>query len=273
MRSSISWIPNSARQRGRLALLAAVVALLTGCSSSPVQANAEWAKSGGSLGDDNGYDVAVNGTDGSVWVTGDISGPGLFNAGQEDEISTPSFGGADIFLARYASDGGLSWVAIAGGTSREEGWSVAVDSARDAAVIGGYFEGTATFGQGQSHETTLVAAGGWEDADLFVARYDVDGQLAWAKRSGSRKPEITTAVAVDPRDGSVVVAGVYLDPFVFGAGEENSAGIGNGLIFVAKYASDGKVIWARGVAGVDPEDTYISGNVQNLAVNGTDGSI
>ncbi|MBI3191794.1 MAG: hypothetical protein HYZ36_03935, partial [Pedosphaera parvula] len=192
---------------------------------------------------------------------------------QEGEISTPSLGGADIFLARYAADGSLSWVATAGGESREEGHSVAVDSTRNAAVIGGVFVGTATFGQGQSHETTLVAGGGWEDADLFVARYDVDGQLAWAKRSGSRKPEITTAVAVDPRDGSVVVAGVYVDSMVFGAGEENSVAIGKGLIFVAKYASDGAVIWARGVAGVDPEDTSISGNVQNLAVNGTDGSI
>ena len=57
---------------------------------------------------------------------------------------------------------------------------IAVDGSGNSYVTG-YFQGSATFGQGQANQTTLTAAGG---SDIFVAQYDSSGALQWAKRAG-----------------------------------------------------------------------------------------
>ena len=53
-----------------------------------------------------------------------------------------------------------------------------------SSLVTGMFGGTATFGPGEPEETTLTPAGG---ANIFVARYNPDGTLAWAKRAGGER--------------------------------------------------------------------------------------
>ena len=61
-----------------------------------------------------------------------------------------------------------------------EGCGIAVDGSGNSYVTG-FFNGTATFGQGQANQTTLTSAG---SDDIFVAQYDSKGVLQWARRAG-----------------------------------------------------------------------------------------
>ena len=48
----------------------------------------------------------------------------------------------------------------------------------------GNYQGTATFGSGEPNETQLPSSATGGDS-MFIAKYDSDGTLAWAKRATS----------------------------------------------------------------------------------------
>ena len=102
-------------------------------------------------------------------------------------------------------------------------------------VVTGYFYGSATFGPSEPNQTVLTSAGG---EDIFIARYNPDGTLAWAKRSGGVSSDYGWGITT-LSDNSTVVTGVFYDSATFGPGEPNetiltSAG---GLdIFIARFA-------------------------------------
>jgi hypothetical protein len=54
-------------------------------------------------------------------------------------------------------------------------------SERGESYVTGFLNGTATFGQGEPHHTTLTPAG---EIDMFVAKYDRRGRLLWATQAG-----------------------------------------------------------------------------------------
>ncbi|MCX6647487.1 MAG: PKD domain-containing protein, partial [bacterium] len=79
-----------------------------------------------------------------------------------------------------AESGNLIWVKRAGGTSTDQGYGITTLS-DNSTVVTGWFEGSATFGPGEPNQTVLTSAGTMGYEDIFIARYNPDGTLAWAK--------------------------------------------------------------------------------------------
>jgi len=75
---------------------------------------------------------------------------------------------------------GVGFLSTAGSALGDHCYGVAT-FADGSSVITGEFSGTCTFGLGEPGVTTLIAAGSF---DMFVARYNADGSLAWARRAG-----------------------------------------------------------------------------------------
>jgi hypothetical protein len=48
-------------------------------------------------------------------------------------------------------------------------------------MVMGEFRGTIVFGQGESNQTSLNSVG---QGDVFIAKYNTDGSLSWAKSGG-----------------------------------------------------------------------------------------
>lgn len=138
--------------------------------------------------------------------------------------------------ADAAEPGDLLWAVRAGGPGEDRGDCVA--SFPDGSqVVAGFVEGPAVFGAGDENETALPAGN-----HGFVARYALDGTLVWAKRmQGNVFPRGIATLA----DGSLVVAGEYLSSAGFGIGESNQTLLPGGGAFVARYAADGTLAWAR----------------------------
>ncbi|MEK6608578.1 MAG: hypothetical protein AABZ30_13035, partial [Myxococcota bacterium] len=96
------------------------------------------------------------------------------------------------------------------------------------AVADGELDGDAT-------ETSLYGFGYY---DVFVAKYEPDGTLAWATNAGGSNVDDAFTVAAAP-DGSALVAGYIASSATFGAGEpgETTLTSAGGLdVFVARYA-------------------------------------
>ena len=184
-----------------------------------------------------GYGIAVDGA-GNSHVTGLFKGSATFGSGEANETKLTSASGlSDIFVAEYDASGLLVWAKRAGGPgSGSEGDSIAVDGAGNSYVTG-LFYSSATFGPGEANETTLTSAGGDTNPNIFVAKYDTAGLLAWARRAGGSGLDEGRGIAVDAV-GISYVAGFFQGSATFGPGEASETTLtsfGNGDVFVAKY--------------------------------------
>jgi hypothetical protein len=213
-----------------------------------------WAVGAGGTNVDNGEALATD-MAGNSYVTGSFRETAIFDAGGPSETELTSDGNMDIFIAKYDNTGFLMWARRAGGTSADVGMGIAADSAGNSYVTG-VFSGIATFGRGEANETELTAAGFF---DMFVAKYDTNGSLLWAKPAGSSDSDEVKGIAVDGAGNSYLTGDA--GPATFGTGEPTETRLIGSGNFVAKYASTGELVWAKREGGVGADIAVdIAGN-------------
>jgi hypothetical protein len=179
--------------------------------------------------------------------------------------------------ADTGAGGLLTWARRAGGVSRN--WGRAITALPDGSLLlTGSFGGTATFGPGEANETVLTSA---EFDDVFIAKYDRDGALVWAKRAGGASYDSSFDIAPLP-GGSSLVTGYFEGDVTFGPGEarETSFTSAGGIeTFVARYGPDGALAWVKratggaldwgvGVATLPDESFYLTGNFDETVTLG-----
>lgn len=186
-------------------------------------------------------------SDGSFVVSGAVDGTSTFGAGEATETAIAEVGEYSLFVAKYNADGSLAWVRAAEDAGVQSGRGIAT-FADGSCVVTGHHTNAATFGPGESNETTLDDPDG---SAVFVARFNDDGSLAWAKSVDGGLGDDVGEAATALSDGSCVVAGRFAGSASFGTTSLVSAGATDA--FWARYRADGTVVWARraGSAGDD----------------------
>jgi hypothetical protein len=208
--------------------------------------NLIWSRQVDGPGDDAGFSIAIDSSGSSV-ITGYFSdkvtnGTLTFATGEPNQTTLTSAGQADIFMAKYDVSGNFLWAKQAGGVGEDIGIDVFVDSSGNSLVTG-YFNGTATFGKGESNETILTSAG---QPDIFLARYDASGKLLWARRSGGTGEDWGREVVVDAL-GNIYLTGHFQGTATFDTTTLRSAGGRD--IFLAKYDPSGNLLWIKQIGG------------------------
>lgn len=181
----------------------------------------QWARRAGGAGADFGADVVLDKT-GNVVVAGVMQGTNDFHG----VTTAAGFGKKDWFLAKYDPDGVLQWVRLAGSSSEDQAYDVAVDSENNY-YVGGRVGGVATFGN-----TSVGTAG---QTRLALAKYDSAGNFLWVQDVGLSGSTETCGVGIDGND----------HPLICGL---SSGGSPTGP-FVAKYTSSGAQLWKKVMAG------------------------
>ena len=207
-----------------------------------------WSQRFGDASDQWGMSVAVDGS-GNVIATGyfrgslDFGGAPLTSAGYED-----------IFVAKFDPSGNLLWSQRFGDAKSQWGNSASVDDSGNV-IVTGTFYGTVDFGGGP-----LTSAGNHDIYDIFVVKFDGDGNHLWSQRFGDPDWEGCWSVALDG-SGNVILTG-YIDGSVdFGGGPLTSAGYAD--IFVAKFDGGGNHLWSQRFGDVN--DQY----GESVAVDGS----
>lgn len=266
---------NDSRERGRAATRAWAMNL-DGLGAIVLGAALSAACHDAIVGANNGRSVATY-PDGSWVVTGRFEAGKAFDE-SDDEAVLHSTGDRDVFLARYRSDGSVAWVARAGGPRSDYGEDVAA-LPDGSALITGQFEDQARFGL--DGESATLASSGAEDA--FLALYLPDGRLAWARSFGGTGRDWGKGVGVFD-DHSFVLVGRFEEYVAFepgGMGDNLLVSAGRRDAFVARFARDGRLLWARRLGGTgldDAEDVaalpdgscLVSGSFQKRASFGQD---
>jgi Beta-propeller repeat len=223
-----------------------------------------WATSAsGASSDDQGVmDIATD-LRGNSYVTGYFVFTATFGAGEANETVLEAGSSPQLFVAKYARDGTFLWVRTASGSRVQAFGSGIVTDPRGNSYVTGFIFGTATFGAGEANETTLEGEGG-----VFVAKYARDGTLLWVTSAGDSSDDWGRDIATD-LFGNSYVTGHFFGTATFGAGERNETVLEAGTaleVFVAKYARDGTLLWARSAGGADNDWSY--GVATDLRGNG-----
>jgi len=199
--------------------------------------NVIWAKS-----------AVGNHSDGALSITAEASG-NIYVAGYFGS-STISFGiftltnastGVEMFVAKYDSDGNAIWAKSAWGRGNDGALSITSDASGNTFVVGRYYSTTLKF-----DSITLINAG---DFDLFLVKYDTDGNAIWAKSGGGNLSDGAYSVTAEA-SGNIVVAGRFDSPSItFGPFSLTNTNAGYGDIFIANYDNNGNVLWAKSAGG------------------------
>ncbi len=220
--------------------------------------NALWAKSAGGFDFDKGLSVATD-VNGNVFMTGSFYSPTitfgtitLTNAGSST---------ADIFIVKYDASGNVLWAKSAGGASYDEGSGVATDASGNVFITGQFNSATINFG------TITLTNAGVSIVDVFITKYDANGNVLWAKSAGSTGADVGTSISTDT-SGNVFMTGNFRSPTItFGSITLTHTGTTMyNDIFIVKYDASGNVLWAKSAGGTSYDEGYsvstdVSGNV------------
>ena len=143
-------------------------------------------------------------------------------------------GGKDTFLVKFTASGDKLWSLQFGTPGNDMPQGIALDHDGDVYVVGF-----------TNRDLGSVSAGG---ADVFVTKFNPDGERQWMTQQGSPDFDIAEALAIDE-------AG---DIYVVGRTEGEIAGrsAGGEDLFVLKYASDGSPVWRRQLGTVGRDRAY-----------------
>ena len=215
------------------------IALFFSCTYSQ---SFQWAVHGGCNSGDYGNSIAVD-AQGNSFVTGWYQNTATFGT-----VNLTSAGGYDIFIIKYDNSGQVVWAQSAGGINNDIGYGIDLD-ANGNIYVAGAFTGTAMFG------TAISVTSVNNSSDIFVARYDMNGNPVWVQQAGSTTDDQAQAIAVDKAAAKIYVSGYFKNNCSFGSLSVTSSGQSD--IFIAKYdtlaAVNSTPMWVQkgGGAGYD----------------------
>lgn len=184
--------------------------------------------------------VAVDST-GAVVFVGFFEGE--LDAGDD---TLTSQGGEDIVVGKLSDSGGVLWAKSFGGPGDDRALAVAVDR-QDAIIVAGSVSESADLGDGDRV--------GAEQADAFVAKYDEDGELAWARAFGSPTVlDAATAVALGEGDAPHV-CGYFGEVFDSGIATHDTRGSSD--IFTVRLSFEGQTEYSKTFGG-EASDTCLA---------------
>jgi hypothetical protein len=149
-------------------------------------------------GEDDDYVEGITcSNDGSVVLTGYFYG-----TTQLGPDNYTSYGSQDVFIAKFDAGGDFLWSSRAGGPMADYISGLSTDAARNA-IITGYFYDSMIFG-----DTTITAT---SSSDIFLAKYDPEGQLLWVRQAGGSSSDQSNSASCDEDGNILLTASFYYD--------------------------------------------------------------
>ena len=212
--------------------------------------NVLWGRSIG--GNRNDSPIIVN-TDNqnNIYIAGFFSGQQLeFN--NDTLINSDSLSN-DVFIVKYSSNGTYLWGESFGQSGDEMSYGLCTDQYNNVYVSGMFNSESLTFGN-----TTINNQGG---DDMFVLKYDTDGNKIWIKGFGDIGNENVRGLSVDVNN-DVIIIGEFDGPYT-SIGGNVLYNQGDFDVFIIHLSPEGDILWAKSYGG-NRDDKSISLSLDEL---------
>jgi hypothetical protein len=194
--------------------------------------NLNWIRTAGGPSGDYAHALACDGN--FVYVAGEIEGSNTKVVFPGSSATLTTKGNNDVMLAKYSLSGSLIWARSTGAYNSEKALGITSDQQGNIFICG-YFKYSTKFGS-----VTMSGAG---DNDVFIAKYDPNGNFLWVQKAAGPGRDEAKAIQCDAY-GNVYICGLYSNECKFGS--QTLYSINNSYeMFVAKYSSSGSLLWVK----------------------------
>lgn len=156
-----------------------------------------------------------------------------------------------------------AWASGGGGCELDYGTSISLDANRNLYLTGWFNSGSISFGG-----TTLTNNGPEGTSDIFIAKYNADGDLLWVKNYGGAGDDRSVSIKTNGK-GSFALTG-WFKTAALTLGSTTLKNSGGSDILIARFDEEGTVLWAKSAGGIaDDEGSSISCDAaDNIYVTG-----
>jgi gliding motility-associated-like protein len=154
------------------------------------------------------------------------------------------------------------WIHQIGNESYEGGRDLLID-ANGNVIVTGFFSRTVDFDPGVG--VFNMTAPPNNEEDVFIAKYDTDGNFLWARQFSGSFLDIPNSIAADA-SGNLFITGVFFGTSDFNPGPTvfNLTSAGNEDAYIVKLNPDGNFLWAKRVGST----LFDRGNAISVDTNG-----
>ncbi len=185
----------------------------------------------------------------NIYITGFYNSSIIFNQGSDNEIvlnSNEQF--FNIIIAKLDQNGNALWAKQVKSEFFNYSSSIKSDPSGDIYITGNIQE-SVIFGEGEANETTLTSNG---MQDIFIAKYNTDGELIWVKQAGGANNDRANSMIIDSA-GNFFLTGSFEGTSTFGNNETELQSFGDEDFFIAKYNGNGELLWTKSAGGSDKD--------------------
>jgi len=184
---------------------------------------------------------------GNIYLSGGLNGISA-NFGSTTLTNTNP-GTDDVFLVKYDSNANIVWAKSAGGTDLDDVYSIAVDNSGNSFITGYFDSPTMTF------DSIIISniGYGYGTDDIFLAKYDSNGNVLWAKSAGGIDQDGAICVVADTMGNSFIAGDYNSQTINFGSVFLTNSALSTYDMFVAKYDANGNTLWVKTAAGIFDE--------------------
>lgn len=209
--------------------------------------NALWGRQGGAASTTLGNSVALDST-GNIYLTGSFQDSASFS-GQW----VYSQGRSDAYVAQYTPSGNLNWIRPIQGAGFDAGQALA--GTEDGVLVTGRYSDVLSL-----DTFSLAHAGSY---DIFLADYNSNGQVMWAKAIGGSSREGSYGLDYRQHVG-IYLAGEFSSQLSFD--QQSLTSQGSTDAFLAKYDDFGTNRWVLSAGGMNKEQAYAAFSTHNQHV-------
>ena len=211
--------------------------------------NCIWAINMGGEYDDYCYSIVLD-ENGNIYGTGSFGRLADFDP--SDEVANLSYHGplplfSDAFIAKHDSNGNYLWATNIGAPLHDEPYFMDIDDSNNFVITGSFTDSTNFNSTGQ--EVNLYGVN--NSQDVFLAKYETNGNNIWTKSFGSSSFDFGRSLGIHNND--IYLAGTFSGDITINSLGGNTLLTCGGLgdIFLTKFNSDGKNIWPLSIEGME----------------------
>jgi hypothetical protein len=200
---------------------------------------------------------------GNIYVTGKITRDVESDTAWFDPLIIKTLSGENIVTVKYNKYGKAIWAKVTGSTGWDEGEAIAAGTDGNC-YVAGVFGGTTLFGSTQlAPEPSFNSSGMPNLMDMFLTRYDGQGNVVWVRQIAGVGYERPTGIELDA-SGNIVVTGYFFQKINFSGTVITTNG---SSFFIAKYSASGNLVWAKSYGNASFGSMYPDDLVVDVAGN------
>ncbi len=219
----------------------------------------DWSLTRGASGYESGEGIVAS-NDGFIYSTGVFEQTVDFHPFSAVG-SVSSNGSKDIYICKRDEAGHFVWVKSFGGDSYDDVIAIDIDSESNIYITGRFY-GTVDFNPSPTISFNMTQSGGLF-ADVYISKFDLDGNFIWAKRLDGSNVLESTDITIDDRN-DVHVTGSFRgqvdvnpSPSIFGVQLLTSSGSGDEDGFSVTLDQN----------GIYSKSYHLKGNSSNVSIN------